>query len=52
MGFICKTPMLPKSDESHIAYLVACEANIYSTFAKHSNKGLLLVIPTNNTISQ
>jgi hypothetical protein len=50
MGFICKPPMLPKSDESHIACLVACEATIYSTFVKHNNRGLFLVIPIDCTI--
>jgi hypothetical protein len=29
MGFICEAPMLSKSDESHIAYSIACEAIIY-----------------------
>jgi hypothetical protein len=32
MGFICGTPMFPKSDESHIACLVAYEATIYLAF--------------------
>ncbi len=32
MGFICGTPMFPKSDESHIACLGACEATIYLVF--------------------
>ncbi len=32
MGFIYGRPMLPKSDESRIAYLVTCETIIYSTF--------------------
>jgi hypothetical protein len=32
MDFISETPMLPKSDESHIACLVVCETTIYLTF--------------------
>jgi hypothetical protein len=32
MGFIYVTPMLSKSDESHIACSVAYEAIIYSAF--------------------
>ncbi len=52
MDFICKTSMLPKSDESHIACLVGCEATIYSTFVKHNNRGLFLVIPIDYNISQ
>jgi hypothetical protein len=31
MGFICGTPMLPKSDENHIVCFVAYEVAIYST---------------------
>jgi hypothetical protein len=29
MGFVCGTPMLPKSEECHIACLVTCETTIY-----------------------
>jgi hypothetical protein len=32
-SFIHGTPMLPKSDENHIVYLVACEVAIYLAFA-------------------
>jgi hypothetical protein len=32
MGFICETPMFPKSDESHIVCFVVYEVGIYSTF--------------------
>jgi hypothetical protein len=32
MDFICGTPIILKSDESHIACLVAFEATIYSAF--------------------
>jgi hypothetical protein len=32
MGFICGTPMFPKSNENHIACLVVCGATIYLTF--------------------
>jgi hypothetical protein len=32
MDFICGTPIMSKSDESHIACLVAFEATMYSTF--------------------
>jgi hypothetical protein len=32
MGFIYGTPMLPKSNESHIVCIVAYEVAIYSTF--------------------
>ncbi len=29
MDYICRTPMLPKNDESHITCLVICESTIY-----------------------
>jgi hypothetical protein len=32
MGFIYGTPMLPKSYESHIVCIVACEAAIYLAY--------------------
>ncbi len=32
MGFICGTPMLPKSDESYIVCFIAYEVAIYSTY--------------------
>jgi hypothetical protein len=35
MGFIYGTPMLPKSDESHIACLIACEVVVHSSFVDY-----------------
>ncbi len=32
MDFICRTPMLPKNDESHITCLVIYEATIYLAY--------------------
>jgi hypothetical protein len=32
IGFICGTPMFPKSDENHIVYIVVYEVAIYLTF--------------------
>jgi hypothetical protein len=35
MDFIYETPMVPKSDESHIACLIACEVVVYSYFVNY-----------------
>jgi hypothetical protein len=52
-GFIYGTPMLPKSDESHIAYLIACEVVVYSSFVDYmAIESFLLTILVNGTISQ
>jgi hypothetical protein len=35
MGFIYGTPMLPKSNKSYIACLIACEVVVYSSFVDY-----------------
>ncbi len=38
MGFIYGTLVFPKSDENHIACLVACESTIYLAFVTSIKK--------------
>jgi hypothetical protein len=52
MGFIYGTLVFPKSDESHIACLLACESTIYFAFVTSIKRTIevVFVIPTQQHI--